>query len=115
MIWYTDGKAKKRPTHIHVLTVFLLQGVRDELQRQMDENSSLRNTLEVKKNEYQVMKVKQEEEKKRKLEEDLKQKREAEIKRKKEEEARKQKEREMEGKLLLSIDHGPLGRTVKQN
>ncbi|XP_046849050.1 intersectin-1-like [Xenia sp. Carnegie-2017] len=73
-----------------------LKNTRTELHSQTDENSSLRRTLETKKNEYQAMKVKQEEERKKKLEEELRLKREAEKKRKKEEEERKQKEREKE-------------------
>lgn len=69
----------------------------------MDENSSLRQALEVKKNEYQAMKQRQEEERKRKHEEEMRLKREAEQKRKKEEEQRKQKEREMEGGQLSCL------------
>ena len=76
------------------------QQIRAELQNQMDENGSLRQSLEVKKNEYQAMKQRQEEEHKKSQEEELKLKREAEHKRKKEEEERKQKEREMEGEGL---------------
>ncbi|XP_028409524.1 intersectin-1-like isoform X2 [Dendronephthya gigantea] len=77
-----------------------LKHIRAELQGQMDENNSLRQSLEVKKNEYQAMKLTQEEERKRKHEEDLRLKREAEQKRKKEEEQRRQKEREMEAMHL---------------
>lgn len=69
----------------------------------MDENNSLRQALEVKKNEYQAMKQRQEEERKRRHEEELRLKREAEQKRKREEEQRKQKEREMEGAYLSSL------------
>ena len=93
-----------KPFH-QVMCVFLIfflyisrkQNIRAELQTQMDENNSLRQALEVKKNEYQAMKVRQEEERKRRQEEEFRLKREAEQKRKKEEEERKQKEREMEG------------------
>ncbi len=74
------------------------QQIRTELQSQMDENNSLRQSLEVKKNEHQAMKQRQEEERKRRQEEESRLKREAEQKRKKEEEERKQKEREMEGR-----------------
>lgn len=77
------------------------KNTRTELHSQTDENSSLRRTLETKKNEYQAMKVKQEEERKKKLEEELRLKREAEKKRKKEEEERKQKEREKEGESCI--------------
>lgn len=63
-------------------------------------NNSLRQSLEVKKNEYQAMKLRQEEERKKRHEEEMRLKREAEQKRKKEEEERKQKERELEGERV---------------
>ena len=79
----------------------ILQENRSELQRQTDENTRLRQTVELKKNEYLAMKQRQEEEKKRKREEELRQRREAEARRKKEEEERRQKEREMEGIIIF--------------